>query len=348
MNKTYRANNYNQIAPQVYSDFGNYGVRNESRNGDVLRLPGVTTIQVDKPWQKVIFSPERDANPFFHLMEAMCMLADVNDARFLSFYAKNMLNFSDDGIQFNAFYGTRARRQWGDQLKEVVSILRNDPASRQAVINLWDTADLLKKTKDKACNVMMIFSVDQSSGLLEMTTFNRSNDAIWGGVTGANIVHFPFFQEYVADALQVGVGPWRHVSNNLHIYLQNPKTDVMLSPATIFPDFYETAKRQPMFYKGDADGFDKDLKILVYRMARLVSAQQDWPELQTEYLSPQKVYGDRHLEVSPFLTHTVLGMFDAHLAYVRKDKVGMERFLEFVVDRDWKLAATAWLQRRSS
>jgi hypothetical protein len=69
----------------------------------------------------------------------------------------------------------------------------------------------------------MVFRV-QDLAYLDMTVFCRSNDLIYGGVTGANIVHFPFIQSVLAYELDLKVGMFYHVVNNAHIYVDNPHT----------------------------------------------------------------------------------------------------------------------------
>lgn len=215
--------NTNTLAPDVYELMKCTGVQEESRNGPVLRIPEPVLIGLTNPWERVNFCPERDANPFFHLIEACAMLANVNNAPFLAHFASNMLNYSDDGLCYNSFYGTRLFSTWGNQLNAIIENLKNDPASRQEVALIWNPADLRNRTKDKACNLALLFSINPRNGCVEMTSLNRSNDAIWGMVNGANIVHLSLFQEYVACALGRNIGNWWHLSNNLHVYVENPK-----------------------------------------------------------------------------------------------------------------------------
>jgi len=63
------------------------GVQRGSRNGPVLIGPSVTTIY-NRPTDRVIFWPQRDANPFFHLYESLWMLAGRRDVAGPARYAK--------------------------------------------------------------------------------------------------------------------------------------------------------------------------------------------------------------------------------------------------------------------
>ena len=120
----FKARSSNEMATQVYSALEKVGVKRNSRNGMVLMFPGPVTMIYTNPLARCNFTIGRDANPVFHHMESMWMLAGRRDLEFLDMFNSNMKLYSDDGINFNAAYGYRMRREFGhDQLKEVVGIL---------------------------------------------------------------------------------------------------------------------------------------------------------------------------------------------------------------------------------
>ena len=200
-----------------------------SRAGEVLVVEEPVILTYEKPRERVLFSAARDANPFFHLYEALWMLAGRNDVRALSYYNGRMKEFSDDGNTFNAAYGERWRRvPWYggtelDQLGQIVKHLSRNPISRRAVLTMWDIEkDLvnIEQSKDLACNTHAYFAIeDPGSGprRLNLTVCNRSNDLVWG-MLGANVVHFSILQEYLACRLGLEVGVYNQFTNNLHVY----------------------------------------------------------------------------------------------------------------------------------
>src|SRR3954462_5286059 len=114
------------------------GLREESRNGPVLVAPGPVLTEYERPCERVLFHRARDANPFFHLFEALGMLAGRNDVAWVGQYAKNMFNYSDDGEALHGAYGFRWREFSGlDQLEHIVQPLREQPNSRRAVLSMW-------------------------------------------------------------------------------------------------------------------------------------------------------------------------------------------------------------------
>ncbi len=142
-------------------------VRRPSRNGDVLMIDEPVTVTYEKPLERVLFNAVRDANPFFHLMESLWMLAGRNDVAPVAYYAKQMREYSDDGVSLNGAYGHRWRRakvtgsspedsivrdgeyDTTDQLDVIVNHLKADPTSRRAVLQMWNVEDDLLKIGGK-------------------------------------------------------------------------------------------------------------------------------------------------------------------------------------------------------
>lgn len=133
-------------------------LKEPSRNGPVLRIDEPVLITYTHPKERVLFNSARDANPFFHLYEALWMLAGRNDVASVAYYAKQMAEYSDDGRTLNGAYGYRWRHAPGyvdtptgggvctvDQLDLLVAHLKNNPTSRRAVLQMWNVEDDLLK-----------------------------------------------------------------------------------------------------------------------------------------------------------------------------------------------------------
>jgi len=218
--------NVHRALPQGLQLLDEEGIRRNSRNGPVIMIPGGVTTVYTQPTERVIFWAQRDANPFFHLFEAMWMLDGREDVVPLVRYAKQMAQYSDDGSTFHGAYGYRWRQyQTGgypekfDQLEKIVSILRKNSDDRRCVLQMWDPGDDLgSSSKDVPCNLTVTFQRD-AAGRLDMVVFNRSNDVIWG-CYGANAVHFSVLQEYLASEIGCEVGTYTQVSVNWHAYVE--------------------------------------------------------------------------------------------------------------------------------
>lgn len=316
------SNNVNTLFSDALWRFRTSGVENTSRNGDVFMINEPVLTKIKYPLERVLFYARRDANPIFHLMESIWILAGRNDVDFVKQFNSNIGQFSDNGRDFNAAYGYRMRGQFiDDQLKSVIQILDQDPDSRQAVIQLWDANDLMKKTKDKACNTQLIFSI--RSGCLDMLVTNRSND-FWWGYAGANIVHFTIIQEFIAIALDLPVGDYYTVSNNLHLYkdLYDALPDMQSPPSAGEFDYYSqgVVKPYPLF--------DGNFETFLSECSRFCS-------------DPLKEFEYQH----KFFKEVAQPI--AAIAYLRKMKLGtgLEQ-LDRIMATDWKLAVQQWIMRR--
>lgn len=298
----------------------------QTRNGPVLAFPEPVTLVYTRPHERVLFAPLRDANPVFHLMESIWMLAGRNDVAFPVQFNSTFGQFSDDGRTFNAAYGHRWREHFGrDQLVEIVKLLRRDPSTRQAVLQMWDPEDLTRSTKDKACNMSIVF--DCRGHRLNMTVMNRSNDLIWG-TCGANAVHMSILQEFVACSVGLPVGHYRQFANNLHLYLETYDGQRYLDRVVEFAeqDLYETNQviASPLMLNGDYEGFLRDCE-----------------EFCNNPFDTSHVY--RH----PFFQAVAVPM--AMVSRVRKSGAGTgEGWAAAVKASDWRRAVQDWIRRREA
>ena len=211
------------------------GVREPTRVGMVLTLPAPAIVEYKRPMERVLLWPERRINPFFHLFEALWMLAGRRDVPYVEQFNSRMREFSDDGSIFNGAYGYRWREHFGvDQIEVVIRLLKKDPLTRRAVITMWDPrTDCGVDSKDLPCNTQIYFRLAQDR--LNMTVTNRSNDLIWG-MCGTNVVHFSMLHELVAHGTGHLLGSYYHMTNNLHIYENVPKRHLYERP--FVEDYY--------------------------------------------------------------------------------------------------------------
>src|SRR5215831_1051554 len=191
----------------------------QSRNGPVMILPEPMMITYSDPMERVLFWDKRDANPFFHLMEAIWMMAGRNDVGYVRQFNKRMDDFAEaDGVLWGA-YGLRWTKLFGfNQLAIIAGILKKDKYDRRQVLQMWNAeTDLGMNKRDLPCNTHVYF--DAHDDALNMTVCNRSNDLIWGAL-GANAVHFSFMHEAMAGAIGLPIGRYHQFSNNMHAYIQ--------------------------------------------------------------------------------------------------------------------------------
>jgi thymidylate synthase len=294
----------------------------------------------EQPLERVLFDPVRDANPFFHLMEALWMLGGRNDVKWLVRFNQRMATYSDDGVVFNAAYGYRWRQQFDlkaehgkesrDQLSAIVQMLRADPESRRAVLQIWDAeSDLAVSSKDIACNTQAMFKVRR--GRLNMTVSNRSNDIVWG-CYGANAVHFSMLLEYMAARVGVEPGHYRQMSDSYHAYHDT------------WPKISGIAER----YNGDPyERREVSVHPLVTSAESFDSELMRWLESAPDDLSSAQWEGEQAKWQNPYFIRVATPIHNSWLAYKRKDREAAHQWLDRCAATDWQRAAREWLQRRS-
>lgn len=335
--KVIRARNVHQALPEALYQLESVGVVRSSRNGDVYMFPEPVTTVYEKPAERVVFWAERDANPFFHLMEALWMLGGRNDVGYVAQYVSRMREFSDDGKTFHGAYGFRWREHFGvDQLTSIIAALKANPDDRRQVLSMWDASvDLGRVGKDFPCNLQAIFQVAHD-GRLDMTVTNRSNDMIWGAY-GANAVHFSYLHEYVARAIEREQGVYRQVSANFHTYQAVYGQIKGLSKFAANPNVPKDAHWHDLdpYIGGVADP---------YPLMQL--PVEEWDKELEMFLSEPLSIGFR----DPFFRRVAVPMYKAHAAYKKTDDEN--RFfrarneLSQVAALDWYQAAMEWIGRR--
>ncbi len=219
-------------------------VMRETRGFTCYEFPSPVCVKLLNPTDRYIRVDKRKWNWVLPHVELLWILSGRNDMELPGYYVKKLYDFSDDGVYMRAGYGPRLRSYNSniedysnsrssedeksdykivDQLQYVVEILRKDPYSRQASITIhdpikdcYDNEGDLKKTKDQPCTRLLQFQIN-SDNKLDLTVYMRSNDIIWGA-SAVNIFNFTFIQEIVAQILNVDVGSYYHIANNMHFY----------------------------------------------------------------------------------------------------------------------------------
>lgn len=327
-----KARNVHEALPKALDLLRRVGVERQTRNGLVTMFPTPVTTAYQRPEERVIFWPERDANPFFHLYESLWMLAGRNDVESVARYVKRMKTFSDDGKTFHGAYGFRWRLHFElDQLAAIIALLQANPDDRRCVLQMWDArTDLGRAGKDFPCNLSAVFQVN-SDGKLDMTVYNRSNDIIWGAY-GANAVHFSILQEYVARSISRDVGTYYQVSANFHAYHETLlQVDGLADKA---PDpFGELREHQP--YSED---------VAPYPLMQ--TSYTSWNNDLVAFMEHGAPLGIR----DPFFRKVAIPMQKAHDAFkLGRGRQKFDQALEWVERigaTDWQRACREWLQRR--
>jgi hypothetical protein len=331
-----RARNVNDAWQQAKALLNSRHIERPSRVGDVWEYPEPVTTRYERPAERVLFDPLRDANPFFHFMEGLWTLAGRNDATWLAQFNKRVMEFSDDGVTWHDAYGYRWRKYFDmiggaeedftDQLPKIIRMLKRSHDERRAVLQMWDPVEDLERPELKAlpCNLCVCFKIRE--GRLTMTVMNRSNDIVWGAY-GSNVVVFSMLQEYIAVHVGVPMGEYYQVSDSWHAYTERWEAyggNVIRTG----DDYYASGLVKPYPLVEDPSCWDDEL--------------QHWMEASAGSESDDK-YQYRN-SVFPKVAWPLL---TAHRFYRQGDLVNAIRVVnQQCAATDWQAAAREWLLRR--
>ena len=148
-------------------------------------------LYIENPRERWVISRLPAINPAFAIAEVFWILAGSNDAKFINFWNPSLPRFAGNSDKYHGAYGYRIINQFGaNQLERAYHALKNNPVSRQVVIQIWDArTDLPNESgaptsSDIPCNLLSMLKV--RDGKLEWTQVMRSNDLYRG--TPYNIV----------------------------------------------------------------------------------------------------------------------------------------------------------------
>ena len=259
--------------------------RQPSRIGETIELLH-SVISIQDPRQRWITSRRPAINPAFAIAEVVWILAGRNDAAFLNHWNPALPRYAGDGTIYHGAYGYRLRQNLGmDQLERAFSTLHANPASRQIVLQIWDSVldlpemDGQPRDPDIPCNICSMLKV--RNGRLDWMQVLRSNDLYLG--VPHNIVQFTSLQEVVAGWLGIEVGAYHQLSDSLHIYERDQKTlKGRISPSP---------RRNPESLMLPKIESDRVWRTLEMQMSRLVAdsnlSQFAWRQLTSDFEAPE-------------------------------------------------------------
>lgn len=348
-----------------------------TRAGTCLSIEEPVTITYLQPQRRVLFGSGRDANPFFHMIEALWMLAGRNDIKHLEYYNSRVKDFSDDGETWYGAYGARWRHPTHfryhcglptnpdftkDQIERTIRLLKSNPNNRRIVITMWlptdyERVESMPDCKDVPCNTEVMFRCRQSPHMtpvtvngvrgyvpegndtyLDMTVINRSNDLVWGTL-GSNYVTFSMLQEYIACSLGWEVGHYHQVSNNQHVYVDSLGTN-NFNPERLLEgaaDYWTESPNFPLLKE--------------YSPQRMFTPEGKVgfdDGLGRLFSGPPTAHDLMGASSNPFLLNTVWPMVAAwHYHKQREyDDTALATANKIQAD-DWRLACQQWLKRRA-
>jgi len=182
------------------------------------------------PRNRIVNFPARKTSLKYLLGEFIWYVSGSSDPAAILPYAKFWDSIRNPDGTVNSNYGHRLfghhaasnvtrNGEVMSQWNAVVDILKKDPDSRQAVINIHLPQDRWEGNKDTPCTLSLQFFIREWR--LHMIVTMRSNDVIMG--TSNDIFQFTMLQEALALQLRetmpaLELGFYYHNAGSLHIY----------------------------------------------------------------------------------------------------------------------------------
>lgn len=190
---------------------------------------GPVHVRVEYPDSGFVDSTSREFNHAITALEGLSLVGQCSVPELQTDRVKAMASFQNRSV-FRGAYGPRIE----GALDDVVSLLKRDPDSRQAVLTMYDArrdlgrSDVGFKSGDVPCTLNIQFLLrdtyrtkDSAPDLphhtrLCMWVTMRSNDA-WLGLP-YDLGQFSVLQMAVAQALGVESGWYTHSAGSMHLY----------------------------------------------------------------------------------------------------------------------------------
>lgn len=172
------------------------------------------SIRILKPRARLSRSENR-GKLFSALGELLWYLSGSDTLEFIRPYVPRYADDAVDGILEGA-YGPRLVRMRNsiDQLGSIEALLKERPASRRAVIQLFNAEDIATHHKEIPCTTTLQFHLRDDH--LHMSVTLRSNDAYWG--LPHDVFCFTMIQEMMARRLGVEMGQYYQHVGSMHVY----------------------------------------------------------------------------------------------------------------------------------
>jgi thymidylate synthase len=181
--------------------------------GNTRELAGVL-VEITQPRARLSRTETR-GKAFSCLGELLWYLSGSNNLEFIRYYISNYVKESEDEVTIYGAYGPRLFDfRNNNQIANVIALLRKNPNTRRAVIQIFDSDDIACERKEIPCTTTFQFMVRDNR--VHMLTTMRSNDAYLG--LPHDVFCFSMLQEIIARSLGIELGTYRHFVGSMHLY----------------------------------------------------------------------------------------------------------------------------------
>ena len=205
-----------EVYCDIYQKLETFGETVSGRNGQTKELTHVC-MSISDPTQRWVERRKPAISPAFAIAELVMIMNGSDEATLLNAWNPALPKYQGRYDRYPGAYGKRLRYSFGfDQINRTYNALKNNPESRQVVMEIWKP-DLIENYQYQMYNICSLLKI--RNGKLLWTQIMRSNDIVFG--LPYNFLQFTFLQEIIAGWLNVDVGEYMHISDSLHMYVNN-------------------------------------------------------------------------------------------------------------------------------
>lgn len=213
---------FGKITPNIAykklaNDLLDYGKPIDSSNprGSTYELCNYQFVIDDISGNECVTLKTGNTNLTYVAAELLWYWSARNDVKFISKFSAFWNKVSDDGKTANSAYGYILQKKHGfNQIEKIIELLKYDPNSRRAVLNINVPNENVIETKDEMCTICLNYQI--RNGKLHSTCVLRSNDFNFG--LRNDLPFFISVQKYIADRLGLEYGSYTHYAFSMHMY----------------------------------------------------------------------------------------------------------------------------------
>lgn len=216
IDKYYNKTTTNIIYKQLAKDLLDSGHIMETRNirGNTIELCNYSFVIDDLDTEYISLKTGKTDLTYL-AAELLWYWSGRNDTEFIGKFASLWKKLSDDGQTNNSAYGYILTKKYGfNQINKIIELLKVDPYSRRAVLNINVPNENVIETKDEPCTICLTYQIRKNK--LHCTCVMRSNDMNFG--LRNDLGFFISLQKYIAKQLNIKAGTYTHYAMSIHFY----------------------------------------------------------------------------------------------------------------------------------
>lgn len=204
-------------------------------------------LSLSDPRARLISAEKRPLNLAYCIGNFFYQLSATDDVDSIAYYNPIAKKFSDDGTTLHGTYGPRMMRQ----IRSAIKLLQADPATRRAVVTIFDGRLDHEPSNDIPCPISMQFLV-RDEKLVCISLFRSQNVLM---VYPYDIFLFTMLHEWVAVHSGHEIGEHIQLNGSYHIY----DSELELAKEVVDAQI-KTARMPPMSMVNEEQWF----KIMTY------------------------------------------------------------------------------------